>query len=176
MSSSDESLMLRYAETGDSSCFEEIFRRYAERLHAFFVRTGPPEHAADLVQITLMHVHRARRDFRADGRFRPWVYAIAANARRELLRGRARRPEAAFDLDRHPEPAVGPATSTAADRLVRRALATLPEPQREVVVLHWFQDLPFAEIAELLGASESAVKVRAHRAYQALAAQLTEDR
>jgi RNA polymerase sigma-70 factor (ECF subfamily) len=51
---------------------------------------------------------------------------------------------------------------------VRAALATLPDSQREVIELHWFQEQPFDEIAEIVGASVSAVKVRAHRGYKVL--------
>jgi RNA polymerase sigma-70 factor (ECF subfamily) len=58
------------------------------------------------------------------------------------------------------------------DRQVRAALAALPEAQREAVVLHRFEGLSFAEIAEAAGVTESAVKVRAHRGYEALRAAL----
>ena len=53
----------------------------------------------------------------------------------------------------------------ALERTVRQALAQLPPPQREAIVLHRFEGFSFSEIAEVLGLSESAVKVRAHRGY-----------
>jgi RNA polymerase sigma-70 factor (ECF subfamily) len=55
---------------------------------------------------------------------------------------------------------------------MRRALQQLPEEQREVILLHWFEDLPFAEVAAIVGASVPAVKVRAHRGYERLRATL----
>lgn len=166
---SDDELMGRYAATGERVSFEQLFMRYAGRLHAYFVRNlGPGPHAQDLVQQTFLHVHRARRDFRQGAPFRPWVYTIAANLRRQHVRRALRKPEAQLDPERHPEPSVSPQASSATDRAVRRALDSLSESQREVVVLHWYQELSFPEVAQVVGASTSAVKVRAHRAYKKL--------
>jgi len=165
----DEVLMRQYVVDGERGAFEALFRRYAVRLNGYFLRTvGSESLAQDMVQQTFLHVHRARADFRQGAPFRPWLYAIAANVRREHFRKRYRRPETQLDPAVHGEPTTAPATSTRTDRLVRRALDALPESQREVVVLHWYEELSFAEIAELVGASRSAVKVRAHRAYNKL--------
>lgn len=165
----DDALMARYAATGDRACFEALFRRWSGPLHGWFLRgLGPGPHVEDLVQQTFLHVHRARRDFRPGAPFRPWLFTIAANLRREHLRRAGRKPEAAWDPTAHGEPAVLPDASSPSDRAVRRALAALPDGQREVVLLHWYEGLSFPEIAEVVGASASAVKVRAHRAYTAL--------
>lgn len=172
MDATDESLMRRYVTAADRAAFEELFRRYAPRLHRYFRgRVRGPGLADDLTQTTFLHVHRARRDFRTDGRFRPWVFAIAANLVREHYRYKGRRPEYAAGEDL-PDPGVDPDTTTATDRLVRRAIEALPEHEREVLILHWYEELTFREIAEVVGASHSAVKVRAHRAYNKLREQL----
>ncbi len=158
--------MRAYAVDGDKSAFSELFRRYAPKLRVYFARTtGSDSLAQDLVQQVFLHVHRARRDFRQGAPLRPWLWAIAANSRREHFRRKQRRPETPLDPEKHREPAVGPEASTATERLVRRALQRLPEHEREVVVLHYYQGLSMAEVAEVVGASRSAVKVRAHRAY-----------
>jgi RNA polymerase sigma-70 factor (ECF subfamily) len=115
-----------------------------------------------------LQVHRARKDYQRDRPLRPWLYTIALNLRREHFRRRQRRPETAFDPVAHGEPSVAPQAPTATDRLVRRALAQLPDNQREVIVMHWYEELSFAEIADLVGATLSAVKVRAHRGYKRL--------
>jgi RNA polymerase sigma factor (sigma-70 family) len=165
---SDEALMEAY-RAGDGAAFEALFRRYAERLLQFFGRYGERggTDAGDLVQKTFLHVHRARHDFDRGRAFRPWLYTIALNVRREEGRRRLRKREVAVDFQEPggPEPAVEPSASSASDRLVRRALGLLSASQREVVILHWFEGLSFPEIAEMLGATNSAVKVRAHRAY-----------
>lgn len=175
MEPTDETLMHRYASESDRKAFEELFRRYGPRLHRYFLgKVKERALADDLVQQTFLHVHRARHDFRADGRFRPWVFAIGTNLLREHWRRKRRRPETPMGDDLRP-PSVDPDTSTPTDRLVRRALAELPDHEREVVILHWFEELTFSEIADIVGASHSAVKVRAHRAYNKLRARLGED-
>src|SRR5215467_14772428 len=94
---SDEELMLAYAN-GDESAFRELFRRYAPMLLRLCTRqVGRPADAQDLVQQTFLQLHRARRDFRADMRLRPWIMTIALNLARDLLRRRGRRPESAME-------------------------------------------------------------------------------
>lgn len=167
---SDEELLSAWA-TGDEAAFRVLFERYAERLYRVMRReVGDPEQARDLVQQTFVQLHRARLDYDPRRPARPWIFTIARNVKRDWYRRHIRRPEGhAVDGDNLPEP------STQADqerRLagadVRTAVASLPAAQREVVQLHWFEGLPFPEVAEIVGASTSAVKVRAHRAYQRL--------
>lgn len=161
--------MRRYVEKGDRQAFEALFMRYSNRLQGVFMRAlGNPDTSRDLVQQTFLQVHRARKDFDLNRQFRPWLYTIAMNLRREYFRKRGRRPETQYDPIAHGEPSVGSDATTTTERLVRRALQQLPDNQREVIVLHWYEQLSFAEIAEMVGASLSAVKVRAHRGYKRL--------
>lgn len=165
----DEELMALFVQKDERRAFEELFRRYGGRLQGYFMRvTGSPELSRDMVQQTFLHVHRARKDFHLDRPFRPWFFTIAHNVRREHFRRKARKPEAMYDPERHGEPSVDPGVSSASDRVVQRALEKLNEDQRQVVVLHWYEGLSFREIGEAVGASTSAVKVRAHRAYKKL--------
>jgi RNA polymerase sigma factor (sigma-70 family) len=173
----DEALMRRYVVDGDRAAFQELFRRYADRLIGMFRRSGCSEAVAqDMLQQTFLHVHRARNDFHLDSKLRPWLFTIATNVKREHYRRLQRKPESSFDPERHPEPATAPAASSASDRLVRRALSDLPDAQREVILLHWYEELGFNEIAQIVGASVSAVKVRAHRGYERLREALREDK
>ena len=169
----DEELMAAYVG-GDGGAFDEIFRRYAPKLHRAMRRQlRNPDDADELVQQTFLHLHRARRDFRPGSRLRPWIYTIAFNLRREFFRKRARRPETLVDFRERDTRSTG---LTAEDGMVRaqaaeamrKALEALTEDQREVVVLHWFEELPFAEIAQIVGTSVGTAKVRAHRGYAKL--------
>ena len=165
----DEELMKRYVKRGDRAAFEALFSRYAGRLQGMFMRhIGNRDVANDLVQQTFMHFHRARKDFNLDRTVRPWIYTIALNVRREHMRRRARKKEVSLDPIVHGEPSIDPATTTQTDRLVQRALQQLTDQQREVIVLHYYNDLSFPEISKIVGASLSAVKVRAHRGYEKL--------
>jgi RNA polymerase sigma-70 factor (ECF subfamily) len=167
---SDEELMAAYV-AGDRSSFDELFRRYAPILLSVLQRQmHSADDARDLVQQTFLQLHRARRDFDQKARLRPWLFTIALNLKREYFRRQKRRPEAPLELDGRSDPAVLPhdLTKDELDRTVRRAIEELPRDYREVIVLHWFEGLSFPEISSLLGASVSAVKVRAHRGYVAL--------
>lgn len=170
---SDESLMARYAATNDRAAFDELFRRYAAPLTALFSRTGCNDaEALDLVQQTFLQLHHARKDFRADARLRPWLYAIAMNVGRAAVRKEARKLEQPGDLDAYAESSAPHMRDVIRDQTVQRALKQLSHDQREVIVLHWFEGLDFQEIANIVDASLSAVKVRAHRGYERLRALL----
>ncbi len=163
---SDENLMQRYVD-GDTDAFRQLYERYAPRLAGMFGRgVSDPTDVADLVQQSFFQFHRARRDFRQGSQVRPWLFSIALNLKRRHFRDRARRHMNSLER----EPQID-ATASAEARIVEdadllhMALKKLREGQREVIELHWFEGLSFAEIAERVGASLSAVKVRAHRGY-----------
>jgi RNA polymerase sigma-70 factor, ECF subfamily len=166
---SDEELMAQYA-AGDAAAFSELFARYAPMLLRIMRRQlHQQDDAHELVQQTFLQMHRARKDFDTSRKLRPWLMTIAYNLKREYFRRKGRRPEA--PLEHEP-----PASERRRDPLeiaddqarVRAALAMIPEGQRTVIELHWFEEMPFPEVAKILGLSVSAVKVRAHRGYKAL--------
>jgi RNA polymerase sigma-70 factor, ECF subfamily len=168
---SDEELMVAYA-AGDQAAVRELFQRYAPVLLRVLLRqVGRQADAQDLVQQTFLQLHRARRDFRPEMRVRPWIMTIALNLARDLLRRRGRRPESVLDEAALPATvSVSPAVEVTTDvaKRVRTALRGLPSDQREVIELHWFEQLSFNEIAAIVGATSGAVRVRAHRGYVAL--------
>jgi RNA polymerase sigma-70 factor (ECF subfamily) len=165
----DEALMASYV-AGDQRAFAELFARYAPRLTRMFGRDLRPDDAHDLMQQTFLQLHRARNDFRQDAKLRPWLYTIARNLLRQHFRRRGRRPEASLDAQGAAEPIAPGVTpeQQAEARQVRQVLGRLPATQAEVISLHWFEGLSFREVAQVVGASESAVKVRAHRGYAKL--------
>lgn len=168
---SDEELMAAWVQ-GDEAAFEHLFVRYAPLLSGLLRRQVGPDEAGDLVQQTFLQLHRARLDFAPGARLRPWLLTIALNLGREHLRRQARRRTGTLgDIDpaAHGAAPAGQALEGREDAArVRAALAALPQAQREVIELHWFQGLPFAQVAALLGSTAGAVKVRAHRGYQRL--------
>jgi RNA polymerase sigma-70 factor (ECF subfamily) len=166
-SRSDEQLMAAYV-AGDAAAFRIIFERYAPLLMRAMLRElYMREEANDLVQQTFLQLHRARADFDPDQKLKPWVFTIAMNLKREYFRRKKRRPERSLDAASAPEPAVDAlgAAQVEARRTLARVLGSLPADQREVIELHWFDGLEFPEVAQVVGASVSAVKVRAHRGY-----------
>ena len=174
---SDEELMTAYV-AGDHAAFGDLFKRYAPKLQRVLGRgLSRREVTEDLVQQTFLQLHRARLDFRPGARVRPWLFTIAFNLRREYFRRLGRRPEAPLELDGRSDPAVGPRGHARADavQVLQVALSRLPQDQAEVIALHWLEGLSFPEVADLVGASLSAVKVRAHRGYAAMRRFLEED-
>jgi RNA polymerase sigma-70 factor (ECF subfamily) len=168
--SSDEELMAAWVR-GDAAAFRQLFDRYAPVLLRLLRRgLWREEEARDLLQQTFLHVHRARHDFRPGARLRPWIMTIALNLKREHLRSVGRKKENPLELDGTADPVAPelevPDAETA--QKVQKALAQLPEGQREVIQLHWWEGLTYPEIGEALGASTIAVRVRAHRGYETL--------
>jgi RNA polymerase sigma factor (sigma-70 family) len=167
-SDSDEVLMVRFVE-GDRGAFEVLFQRYRQPVHGYLARIVGKRTGEDLLQVTFLSVIRARGRFDRAARFKPWLYAIATNAARDFLRrGRAEQLTSHGELPGAEDTADVPDPDPAMERALHRALQQLPESQRLPIVMHRFQNLSFAEIAQALDASESAVKVRAHRGYEKL--------
>jgi RNA polymerase sigma-70 factor (ECF subfamily) len=165
--SDDEALMARFC-AGDARAFDALFTRHAGAVRRYLTRVaGNAAAADDLVQTTFLSVVKARGRFLAGARFKPWLYAIATNAARDAHR--RTKSETVTDDGALPDEAIDPELrDPGLERQVRAALARLPEAQREAIVLHRFEGLSFAEIAGIVGLTESAVKVRAHRGYETL--------
>jgi RNA polymerase sigma-70 factor, ECF subfamily len=171
--------MDRYA-AGDDAAFAAVYDAVAPRLYAYLRRqTRNDTRAEDLVQQTLMQMHRARGTFISGSAVLPWAFAIA---RRLLIDGlrRDRRDVLAVADDVSDEPSYA-SIEAQADGLVEAkqtaaqlqvALLRLPESQRTAFELMRLDGLSHVEAAEVLGATVSAVKLRAHRAYAALRAVL----
>ena len=177
-----DAAMERYAQ-GDDTAFGEIYDDLAPRLARYFRRhTSSTSLVEDLVQQTLLHIHRARGSFIPGARVLPWAFAIS----RRLLIDTSRRSSRELLLSE--AELLGKTQSLAsaewggdqllharrlAERLAR-VLADLPEGQRAAYELLKHDGLSIAQAAEVLGVSPGAVKVRAHRAYEALRAVLRE--
>jgi RNA polymerase sigma factor (sigma-70 family) len=160
---------------GEELAFNELFRRHAGRLQGALRRMVGPA-ADDVLQTTFLSIVRSRGRYQRGAAFRPWLYTVAVNAARDYLR-RHRREEPRStdeipDTPADPTPLPDPGLT----RTVEAALAQLPESQREAIVLHRFEGFSFREIAELLGVTETAVKVRAHRGYERLRVLLAAER
>ena len=150
---------------GDEQAFSALYTRHAARLQGALRRIVGSA-AGDVLQTTFLSIVRARGRYQRGAPFRPWLYTVAINAARDHLR-RHRREEPTEKLPDTPaDPA--PLPDPGLTRTVEAALAQLPEAQREAIVLHRFEGFSFKQIAEMLGVTETAVKVRAHRGYERL--------
>lgn len=175
-------LMRRYADD-DPAAFTELHRIVAPRVRAAIrgiVDAGAS--VEDLLQVTMMRAHLARTRFEppapdAGAAVLAWYCAIARNVARAWLAESGRRMVPTADEAFEALPAAGDpehdrieadGREAAVDSL-NDALAQLPAGQRELITLHKLQGMSFRDIAARLGVRETAARVRAHRAYRALA-------
>ena len=166
-SETDEELMLQVRD-GAGETLGVLFDRYHAPLYNFYTKlTGDRTLSEDLVQEVFLRILRHRNTFRTGTPFRAWIYQIARNARIDHFR--KSRPEVSFKPEMAPAVAPGdPAQQQQESELLHRALMELPEEKRELLVLCRFQELPYEEVARLVGCGVSTVKVRIHRALQEL--------
>jgi RNA polymerase sigma-70 factor (ECF subfamily) len=169
--------MDRYAE-GDDAAFGEVYDLLAPRLLAFFNRQmGDKTRAEDIVQQTLLQMHAARRNYATGSDVVPWAFAIGRRVlidarrrtRKEVLFHSAEADAAALDLgvDRASVPDDMASTREMAE-MVKAELNRLPASQRAAYDLVREEGLSVAQTAEVLGTTPTAVKLRVHRAYEAL--------
>jgi RNA polymerase sigma-70 factor (ECF subfamily) len=159
---SDEELIGAVA-SGDEHALEILCGRYQRPLYGFIARHTGGRDVEDLYQETWLRVVRAATRFDQSRRFSTWLFQIAVN----LCRDWHRRPPPEAVEPGEGEHRVGahdPGTRLDAGLDAERLLARLPEPQRSVVVLRYFQGFSEAETADILGCPEGTVKSRLHNA------------
>lgn len=163
---------MRLAQTGDQVAYASLLvlltsigRRFARQ------RLGAVPWVDDVVQETLLAVHRARHTYDPQRPFGPWFHAIASNRLVDVLRRERRVASREIGSDVLAETSADTDATTRDDidiDAIHAAVAALPARQRQVIDGLKFQDQSVREVAGRLNMSESAVKVTAHRGYRAL--------
>ncbi len=182
----DEALVDR-ARTGDVQAFGELVHRHMRRAYyAALGLVGSPDDALDLSQEAFVRAFRARTRLESGRPFYPWLYQILRrlcfNFVRDRRTRRMRTQDAAAWLVEQASARVAdlrPGRSIEREEARRRvadAIATLPEHERETIVLREFEELSYKEIAELLGIPIGTVMSRLYSARRRLAAALEEGR
>jgi RNA polymerase sigma-70 factor (ECF subfamily) len=164
--------LMRQAQAGDQTAYAELLgmltpvtRQFARR------KSGDVPWVEDVVQETLISVHKARHTYDPARPFAPWFYAIASHRVVDVFRRERRVASREQGSDELPEPREKPVVERAGGvdmAVVHAALASLPRRQREIVEGLKLRDESVRDLAGRLGMSESAVKVTAHRGYKAL--------
>ncbi len=178
----DEQLLAEHV-AGEPGRFAELVRRHSDELFHFLARfTGNAAAADDLVQEVFLQVHQSASRFDPTRRLKPWLFTIAANKARDLLRSRRRRPEMPLDatvpseigegqtfLDFLTDEELTPIAEVSRQEqreAVHRVLAAMPDRLREVLILSYFHGFPYKEIADILGVPLGTVKSRLHTAIE----------
>ncbi len=164
--------LMSQVRDGDVGQLRLLFDRHHPSLFGYFYRlTGSHETAEDLAQDVFFRLLKYRTGYRASGEFTVWLYRIARNVWADHGRQRMRDP-ALGSLEVEPAGSdPGPLRRMEEQRqlgLLQRALAQLPEDKREVLILSRLEGLKYEQIAQLVGCSLPAVKVRIHRALKQL--------
>lgn len=186
----DESLMIRF-QSGDRTAFTVLVRRHQGPLFNFalrYLRSSPV--AEEVVQDAFVRVVQNAADFKHEARFSTWLYTIARNLCIDQTRKRALRRHPSLDEPKKAEEGDGPTlgeqtadgkasveravVSLEIRERVAAAIDALPEEQREVFLMREVSNLPFKEIAEIVGVSENTVKSRMRYALERLQEALSE--
>jgi RNA polymerase sigma-70 factor, ECF subfamily len=183
----DEAALVAGLRARRQDAFETLVRVYTPRLLAVARRlVGNDEDARDVVQDAMLSAYRSIDKFEAQARVSTWLHRIVVNAALMKLRTRRRKPEESIepllptfreDGHRNELPAWAAKSDDTAERnetqrIVREAILNLPEAYREVVILRDIEEQDTASTAQALGITPNAVKIRLHRARQALRTQL----
>ncbi|GMU55702.1 MAG: RNA polymerase sigma24 factor [Candidatus Xenobia bacterium] len=186
-SDQEDVLWMQQVKAGNSEAFSNIIRKYQKTvLNLTYRFTGDPVEAEDLAQEVFLRVYRAADRFEARAKFFTYLYQVTLNlCRNERAKVRHKRntsldapmKEGEPDSLRQIQDPAGSAeellTRQELGDVVREAVLSLPEDQREAVMMQRFQDLSYEEIAEILKLSVPAVKSRLHRAKLALKEKLS---
>lgn len=174
---SDDRELARAFAAGEVAAFEEIMKRHRRMVYFAALRiTGTHHDADEVTQKTFISVYRNLGRFEHASTLKTWIFRIALNTAKNQVRDRSRREGDELG-ERHADAAAGAPEMMESEerrRRVRDAVATLPPRQRDVVELRIDHELPFAEVAEVLGCSVNTAKVNFHHAVKALRRKLAE--
>jgi RNA polymerase sigma-70 factor (ECF subfamily) len=170
-----EEMMVR-ARAGDNKAYAAFLRRIVPMLENFIgARLGDRGECDDIVQETLISIHRAGHTWQEGRPLKPWIYAIADKRFKDYLRKYyRRRAEQTYEHDvidrKAAQDSVNPVTSgNALSEYAGEALESLPEKQRTAVTMMKLEGYSARDVGQRLDMSEGAVKVMVHRAYKELA-------
>jgi RNA polymerase sigma-70 factor, ECF subfamily len=184
--------LLRQYNAGDPDAFLALFHRYRKPLYNFILRNIRYADAAeDLLQDVFVRIIQGAEDFRGESKFTTWLYTIARNLcidrnRKMVLRRHVSLDERTETGYRHKDPGAprqvpdetpGVDRNAISNRLRQQiaiAVEALPEEQREVFLMRQLQNLPFQEIAIIVGVSENTIKSRMRYALERLRELLNE--
>jgi RNA polymerase sigma-70 factor (ECF subfamily) len=174
----DESEWIRRIAQGDERAFERLFRCYAPRIFRFAMSyLNDPALAEEVVQETMIAVWKNAKDYKEQSQVSTWILGIARNKALDRARARQREPELLREIDRRASARATPEQIARRDsqaERVRSALEKLSPEHREVIMLAFYNELSYSEIAQILNCPEGTVKSRVYYAKEQLKRILSE--
>ncbi len=168
-SQANDADLVQRLRQGDESAMREVVERYQQRLFALIYGIVRDRHEVeDVAQEVFLKVFTRIDRFNGQSRFYTWLYRVAANAAKDHVKKRSRRPSVALEDDAVlPEHGDGPRQQASRRELreaVRRAISDLSPRYREILTLRELQGLTYNEVATVLRISIGTVESRLHRA------------
>jgi len=168
-----QSLMTGYKD-GDGAAATALVHHLSPQLYRFFLMQFiSRRHAEDLLQETWLRIHEVRHTYRSAQPVLPWLYSIARNVRVDHYRKAHRDQHREESLEDGTDVPATPAGRPDAATELEALLATLPDSQREVVVMLKVSGMSLEEVARATSSSIGSVKQKAHRAYETLRKELS---
>ena len=176
---SDDVKLIQRILAGDENAFENLIQKYQRQLHAHALRKiGDFQIAEDITQETFLRVYQKLDTLNNPAQFSKWLYAIVDHLCIAWFRKNRLQTQSMQEIhiseteaeaySRYIATEHVKATAEAQRDLVKKLLTTLKENDREVITLHYFEEMTSSEIGEVLGVSENTIKSRLHRARQRL--------
>lgn len=176
----DETTLVRQVQNGNHAAFNELANRWQAKIHRFAYRFfADPDDASEITQKTFIKVYQKLDTLDNPGNFPAWIYRVANNLCLDELKRAGRRkssPLEAWVEQAEKADSILPSDTMEAKelgRIIHKALLTLPDEQRVVVILKEYEGLKFREIAEILEEPVSTVKSRLYYGLKALRRVLT---
>jgi RNA polymerase sigma-70 factor (ECF subfamily) len=183
---SDEQLLADHL-SADPTAFPLLLGRYQRELYHFLVRfLGDRAAAEDVFQEAFLQVHQSADQFDLERRFKPWLFTIAANKARDLMRAQSRRPMSPLQAAISPGDEEGgeflslmagednapdaPMEREELRKKVQSVVLSMPANLREILLLSYFHQFPYKHISDILGIPLGTVKSRLHAAVAHFAA------
>lgn len=180
--------LLRRVLSGDAAAYEDLIRRHQGKIYGLIYNmTGNKEDTEDLVQDVFVKAFHSLAKFKGDSSFYTWLYRIGVNHTLNFLKKRKKYPQLSLDnvdegIERNPaylelsarESPVRDASLGELQQKLNKALLTLSEKHRAVVVMHDIQGIPHEEIARMLKCSHGTIRSRLFYARQQLQRELSE--
>jgi RNA polymerase sigma-70 factor (ECF subfamily) len=172
MGSTEDTILIEKTLSGDLNSFEQIVRKYNSIVFTLALRIlKNREEAEEAAQDVFLKAFKSLRSFNSKSKFSTWIYRIAYNESVNRLRSQKKYSET-NELNENLQ--IGfydPRTEHDTEdekKIILDSLLTLPETERIIITLYYYEDMPVKEIAEITGMTESNVKVRLFRSRQKL--------